>query len=781
MLISPRIACACALAAVSVTASAADSPAQPRLARIESIFQPFQTERAALAPDGRHLAYELRRDERLFLVIVNLTNNQAIELPLIADETIPLSGVSEKVPARLTGLSWPTADRVIAVVQDELLFGVDADGRNFKALVEFRDLNFVTEAARKQGEIIRPPPRIMGGYDVSEPDFTDAEKPRGLQLAQAERAGLATQTYEEDSRSSAISTHTDLGDPMSADLFNSLSGAGVVPAVRTRLSQLLPDNPEEVLIEALSRAGPWDDAPTLEGEPSVNAHNIITALARVNIRTGKITWWDGDFATSRMLADRHGNRRLNLQHFRTDRTFTVAARPGERWSNLDELAADTNLPPFGIKSGNFFGPRAIPLGFGYEPNLLYYASNAGRDTFGLYAFDLTTRQTTELAIEHAEFDLVDINEALPEQTLVFDRHRRELVGVRFEGLRGETVWLDPELKALQTRLSAIAPPLDFQVLEWDAERTRFLILATSPSEPGAYYIYDRAAGRLGEYVRRAPWITAGLSSTTSPFTIRTDAGTRLHCYFTYPSDRRIDPVPVLVYCHDGPWSRDRPGYDRGAQALASMGFAVLQVNYRGSSGFGRAHLDALRESGDRVALDDIIAALDAVQATHAVARKRVAILGNGYGGTLALRALQEHPDRFRCAVSINAPTHLPVWLNQPPQPFSFARDVRKAFFGEDEARLRAQSPVTNPGALTRPLLIVQSRSDTVVPESQARALRRALAGESSIEPEYLELPYEGHARWLPSSYVTVFNRLEEFFKTNIFEFAADAGEATVVD
>ena len=90
----PRFACVCALATLLVTSAAADSAAEPRLARIEAIFKPFQTERAALAPDGRHLAYELRRDERLFLVIVDLTTNHAIELPLVEDRPIPMSGVS---------------------------------------------------------------------------------------------------------------------------------------------------------------------------------------------------------------------------------------------------------------------------------------------------------------------------------------------------------------------------------------------------------------------------------------------------------------------------------------------------------------------------------------------------------------------------------------------------------------------------------------------------------------------------------------------------------------
>ncbi|HEX2101022.1 MAG TPA: alpha/beta fold hydrolase, partial [Candidatus Synoicihabitans sp.] len=250
---------------------------------------------------------------------------------------------------------------------------------------------------------------------------------------------------------------------------------------------------------------------------------------------------------------------------------------------------------------------------------------------------------------------------------------------------------------------------------------------------------------------------------------------------TYPREVRIEPVPILVYCHDGPWSRDHPGYDRGPQALAAMGFAVLQVNYRGSGGFGRAHRDALRTGGERVAIDDLLAAVEWVQATHAVSRRRIAILGNGYGGYLALRALQLHPDRFRCAVGINAPADLLRWMNTPATSISFSRDLRSAFFGNDKDRLRAASLTTEPELFKRPVLIVQAEGDTVVPEAQARALRRAMVGASAIEPEVYRLPAEGHARWLPGSYTRVFERLEEFFVQNIFEYTVETGETEVLE
>ena len=774
--------------------TAADPAEAARIERIATIFRPFQTDRAALAPDGRHLAYELRRDERLFLVIVNLDAKTAVELPLLEDEAVPLSGVSEKVPARITHLSWATATRLIVTVQDEALFAVDADGRNFRSLIEPASLAFVTSQARERSAPLSPGSHLIPGYNRDEASlFGSADSPQGLELRQLQREAEWLQQVDPNAvlrgptadgtgvpDASAISTHTDLGNPMNVDLFNSSSGSGAIPVFRAFVADLLLDQPDEILVEARGRSGPWDDGPIIDQQPAANAWNVVTGLFRLNIHTGKITWWDSDFATSRMMADRLGRPRLALRHFSTRRTYTVAAKPGARFRNLDLLTAEAGLAPAEITPERFFERRTIPLGFGFDPNVLYFASNQDRDTFGIYAFDLATKRRTDVAIEHPYLDLVDFNEAIPEQALVFDRHSRRLVGVRLEGLRKDTHWVDPEMQAFQTKLRELAPALDFEILDWNADRTRFLLLGSNQFDPGAYYVFERGTGLLNQYVQRAPWIERGLASTTTPLTVTTNDGVTLRGYFTFPRQIRTDPVPVLVYCHDGPWSRDRAGFDRGAQALASMGFAVLQINYRGSSGYGRAHLNALREGGETVALKDILTALDVVQKTHAVSPKRVAILGNGYGGYLALRALQLHPDRFRCAVSINAPTDLPVWFNHPKRAFSFARDLKAAFFQDDNDALRTASPVNDPAAFTQPLLIVQADADTVVPESQARALLRALDGASPIEPEFLALPYEGHARWLTGSYVKVFARLEEFFTANIFTFTTDIGESIVI-
>jgi dipeptidyl aminopeptidase/acylaminoacyl peptidase len=769
----------CAILAVDLGAARGDSDPPVTRARsdqIAGIFRPFQTDRASLAPDGKHVAYEERRDGRLFLILLNLETNRAVELPLTEDRAMPLSGVTEKVPARIAYVGWPTADRVIACVQDEVLVAVDADGRNFRTLLEWKDLEFATAALRERAENLRPRPRNIG-FDVSTPDGGPTFRDNILAQREAE-FGPPPQFDPETEATEAFQSLNDLSGAATADLFGSGAHAGPVPKIRPVVLDLLLDDADHVLVEARGRAGPTDDSATAGTEPAANAFDVITAVLKVNIRTGRVTPVADEFGTSRIWADREGRARLVLTHFSNERVYKVAPHAKARRVELDRLLGDEMLG-FKVSGPSFFSARSVPLGFDYDPNILFYASNVGRDTFGIYALDLTTRRRTEVAIEHPAIDLIDVNDLAPEEVLVFDRFRRKLVGVRTEGLRRGAIWIDRELAAVEDMLKRGTPELDFELIEWDESRRRVLVRASSQSQPGGYYIFDREQKRLWEIAARAPWLSPEQSHAATPFAVKVADGPTVTGYITYPRQVRIEPVPLIVYCHDGPWSRDRPGFDRGAQALASMGFAVLQVNHRGSSGFGRAYLEALRDEPDGSALRDIIAALDWATATHAVSRKRVAILGNGYGGFLALRALQVHPERFRCAVSINAPTDLAAWMNEPEHAFSFLRDARRAFFGTDRARLAEMSPVSHPGAFKAPVLIVHALRDMVVPERHARALRRAMAN-SAVKPEYLELPAEGHARWLPGSYVRVFERLEEFFVQNIFNFTTQIGEAEVV-
>jgi pimeloyl-ACP methyl ester carboxylesterase len=597
---------------------------------------------------------------------------------------------------------------------------------------------------------------------------------QGMSIPNVVRVGDEFRVVRSDGREVVVGRVGELGDSNTIDLFDSGGQAGPIAGLRPRVLELLPDEPDNIAVEIRGPVGPADD---VDFKDSPNLHSTVV---KVNIRTGKVSDRVDEYFTTRIICDKQGNARATLRQLGTHRTLRLAPTVGGRFAPYDKVLEGTGASGLQITPETFLGERAVPLGFGYNPDIFYYASNVGRDTFVIRSVDLAKKADTGFLLEHPTLDFVNASDMLPEDVLVFDRHRRQLVGARIDSLRHETFWIDGELAALQQSMEKGSKGMNVEIMEWDEKRTKFLVRISDQGDPGAYYVYDATQRRVVEYARRAPWLSRDEANSSQPFTFTTPTGTKLTGYLTLPRTARVQPLPLLVYCHDGPWSRDLPGYDRGAQALATMGFAVLQVNYRGSSGFGRTHLMALQKQGEQAALDDIVAALDWVQQRQPVSKKRVAVLGNGYGGYLALRAMQQYPDRFRCAVSINAPTNLPRWMSDSGNAYSFNDGVRKAFFGNDSAVLKSASPSLNGRTIQGPVLIVQARMDQLVPEHHAREMRRVL-GRGPVKPEYLELDGEGHARWLPGSYVKVFDKLEEFFTTNIYNYQVEVGETKALD
>jgi pimeloyl-ACP methyl ester carboxylesterase len=396
---------------------------------------------------------------------------------------------------------------------------------------------------------------------------------------------------------------------------------------------------------------------------------------------------------------------------------------------------------------------------------------------GIFALDTASWQRKDIAIETPIADLIDprAERVLAGEALVFDQWKQKLVGVRYVGVEIGTLWFDPELTQMQRTLAGVDQSKRWEIIEWDEKRTRFLVRATSNMEPGIYYVFHAATNQLDEIMSRAPWLTAEYRNPGTSFGFRTKAGVAISGYLTTPRNPILKRPPLVVLCHDGPWSRDYPGYDREAQALATMGFVVLQVNYRGSTGFGRKHLDALRGGYDTVALEDVMTALDVI-APKGTDKRLVAIMGSGYGGYLALRAMQLYPDRFRCAVAVNAPTNLAAWVNPPSEGISFLGEMRRAFFGNDVEKLRAISPVTNPELIKSPVMIVES-------EGFAHRGGRGLVADlkkRELPAEFVALTADESAD-LPKARGALFERIRGFINENIYHYAVKMGEAKKVE
>jgi dipeptidyl aminopeptidase/acylaminoacyl peptidase len=774
--------------------------AQSRAEELALIFRPFETDHVTLSPDGRHLAYTERAGEKLDLVLRDLDANRLVRVPVGEARAEELSGAREKTPARLTFLQWATAERLVFNLNDRNIWSIKADGSGARRMADASDF--------------APPPKFDGPQATGGP---------GAAAAGPDAPGLPRPILE---------TLQPTAQPVRVISLPRGDKYVYVEAV-------MQDRGLELEIkDAGANFGPGS-----AGGSALNynrrQHAAPRGVVRVDVNTGRTKdWGEAEPRALAVLADQQGRPRVSM--VRTSERSLAAtynyAAPGGKWTPLDELLGENQAAGFKVSPETQFGVRAVPLAFDYDPDLLYYAANTAGNMHGIYALDLKKRRRTDVAIETPVADFYD-PAGPPASPLVFDHARRSLVGVRYTGAERATLWLDPELAGVQRTLTAALPGRTAEIVEWDDLRQRYLVLATSQSDPGTYYLFNAESRTLDECLQRAPWLPESARSRTISFGFVSPEGVPLSGYLTLPRSPRLPRAPLVALCHDGPWSRDQPGYNRWVQALASMGFAVVQVNYRGSSGFGQKHLQALREGPDTVPLADINAAVDWVIKSGRVNPKLVALMGEGYGGYLALRGMQLHPGRFRCAVTVNAPTDLAVWVNpatdaeaeaslgvaiadlpmggaEPasnddgrdgigrstvsrnlnpqrtpdddvstvgvlgraaPTPLVYAAEQRRGFFGKDLARLRAISPASQPAAVKNPVMLIQADSAATFGGRQFTREVNQVGGTA----HFLNLS-EDEAADLPLARAALFQQVEGFLNEHIYNYSVKLGETVVL-
>lgn len=573
-----------------------------------------------------------------------------------------------------------------------------------------------------------------------------------------------------------------------------------------RVLGLPADDPDALMLETVGY--------TDEGELEIE-------VLRLNLQNGlrqSIQVTQADPPGGMMLVDQQGAPRIFYSEEDVPHRFNYRpARGSARWKSLDRLDGDARDLAFHVTPQNFLGARSIPLGFDYDPEILYFASNVGRDTFGIYALDLRTGRRTPFAVEDAEFDLAELGLGTGPSPLVFDRARRSLVGIRRVGLETGTRWLDSDLAATQATLEKKFPGRHVQILGWDHPRQRFLALVDSQAEPGRYFVFHREGGRIVQYLQRASGLTPENINPSESFSFAAPGGTRVSGYLTTPHASPVAKPPLLIWLHDGPWQRNAPGYNREPQALAAMGFMVAQIDYAGSGGRGRQARESIRQRIDTAPLADVLATVAWLETRQGFDRRRVALVGEGFGGYLGLRALELHPDVFRCVVSINAPVELSDFrrslaleeatrrkieqemlnaitspamtleqreaamarrveeaVNAPIPPVDFEHELFNWFYGGTSA-LAETSVLKHSSAITKPVLLLHEPRHAYAPIASVKALRDALTGRkvpvgfAEISPQF--------GRGVLSARAQVIRRVGEFLNVTLYDFDVKIGEA----
>jgi dipeptidyl aminopeptidase/acylaminoacyl peptidase len=333
-----------------------------------------------------------------------------------------------------------------------------------------------------------------------------------------------------------------------------------------------------------------------------------------------------------------------------------------------------------------------------------------------------------------------------------DPWRHRVVGVNWKEDLPKQQFFDAELASIY---AAVQPLFDsgYVLLEsWSRDRGRVLLFGEKAGDASAYYVYEVAAKKLRLIGKRYPQLSAPEAlGERSAIKFRARDGTRIPAYFTMPAGVEPKKLPLVLLVHGGPHARDDFTFDWWASFLASRGYAVLQVNFRGSTGYGYEWFNAGRGRwGDGVMQTDVEDGVDALVKAGYVDEKRVCIVGASYGGYAALAGATVTPERYACAASINGvsdPEDMLKDVNRGGKSSMVAEWWAKSM-GSDKDQLRRVSPQRHADKVRIPILLLHGIEDSVVPVEQSRAMHVKLQ-RANRDVRFTELGGDDH--WLSSA------------------------------
>ena len=391
--------------------------------------------------------------------------------------------------------------------------------------------------------------------------------------------------------------------------------------------------------------------------------------------------------------------------------------------------------------------------FSEDGQALLMISAAGSNTGRLARVDLATGAQTVIT-EDPDADVSGV-------MVHPDTLEPQIVTILKE--RTEYVVLDPAVADDFKTIRGLHPG-DPQLAGRDDADTTWLIGFTNDSGPVPYYLYDRATKSASFLFEHQPALSRYELAPMEPFTFTARDGLVVHGYVTFPPGQGRQGLPAVLNVHGGPQVRDVWGFDSEAQWLANRGYLCVQVNYRGSTGYGKAFVAAGdREWGGKMH-DDLIDAVGYIVGQGWADRSRVAIYGGSYGGYAALVGAAFTPDAFCCAVDIVGPSNLKTLLETIPPYWETAKAALYRRVGhpvDDEAFLWSRSPLSRARDIRIPLLIAQGANDPRVKQAESEQIVAALS-EAGIEHEYMLFPDEGHGFAKPANRIKFYTAAEQF-------------------
>ena len=514
--------------------------------------------------------------------------------------------------------------------------------------------------------------------------------------------------WESDDR--IIYTKDQGGDENTHVLSVKPDGSGLIDhtpfeKVQASVVDILEDRPDELLIQHNQR------------------NKQIFDVYLLNAKTGEM----------KMVAENPGN----ITGWITDHDGKIRAAVTSDGVNTSLLYRNSENDKFKTVITTNFKETLNPVLFTFDNKNLYCISNLGRDKMALVEFDPSTAKEVKVIYENQDADISGVD---------YSKLRKVLTEVYYETDKVEKHFLDAETEQIDSKIKTQIPNYSFQITRKSKDETKLLAYATSDRYFGGYFLYDVKSGEFKKLADFKPWLKEETMAEMKPVSYQSRDGLMIHGYLTLPKGMKAEKLPVIVNPHGGPWARDSWGFNSEVQFLANNGYAVLQMNFRGSTGYGRKFWETSFKQWGRTMQNDISDGVKWLVDQGIADPKRVAIYGASYGGYATLAGLTLTPELYAAGVDYVGVANMFTFMKTIPPYWEPYRQMFYEQVGDpvkDSLMLAEVSPVLLVDKIKAPLFVAQGANDPRVNKAESDQMVKALKNRG-IAVEYMVKDNEGH-------------------------------------
>jgi len=467
---------------------------------------------------------------------------------------------------------------------------------------------------------------------------------------------------------------------------------------------------------------------------------------RINVNTGE----------KKMIAENPGN----IMGWMTDHDGKLRIAIASDDVNSVLMYRETEDAPFKEVLVTNFRESVEPLFFSFDNKFVYASSNLGRDKSAIVKFDIANGKEMEVMYENPYVDVSGLS---------YSKKRKVLTAISYVKEKREMKFLDAVAEKRYNRLKKELGDYEVVITGVNKNEDKFLVRTYSDRSLGSYYFYDQASDKLSKIAEVSPWINESELAVQKPVSYTSRDGLTINGYLTLPVGVEAKNLPVVMNIHGGPWARDNWGFNPEVQFLVNRGYAVLQVNYRGSTGYGRKFWEASFKEWGKKMQDDVSDGVKWLISEGIANPKKVGIYGGSYGGYATLAGLAFSPELYACGVDYVGVSNLFTFMKTIPpywQPFIKMMYEMVGDPEKDSLLLESASPVFHADKIVAPLFVAQGKMDPRVNIAESDQMVDAMK-KRGIDVEYLVKDNEGHGFRNQENRFDFYGSMEKFLAKHL--------------